>query len=140
MLAKFNKLVVISSHASFAYSDKSKGFKEVGKELGVRYIIHGSVRKLGPKMRITANLISTERENSIWSSNFDLSIDEVFDVQDKIAEQIVATIVGRVEEDTLNTLTAKRPENMDAYDLVLKGLEYAKKGNIVKTNIELKQA
>ena len=136
MLAKFNKLVVISSHASFAYSDKSKGFKEVGKELGVRYIIHGSVRKLGPKMRITANLISTERENSIWSSNFDLSIDEVFDVQDKIAEQIVATIVGRVEEDTLNTLTAKRPENMDAYDLVLKGLEYAKKGNIVKTNIE----
>ena len=136
MLAKFNKLVVISSHASFAYSDKSKGFKEVGKELGVRYIIHGSVRKLGPKMRITATLISTERENSIWSSNFDLSIDEVFDVQDKIAEQIVATIVGRVEEDTLNTLTAKRPENMDAYDLVLKGLEYAKKGNIVKTNIE----
>ena len=136
MLAKFNKLVVISSHASFAYSDKSKGFEEVGKELGVRYIIHGSVRKLGPKMRITANLISTERENSIWSGNFDLSIDEVFDVQDKIAEQIVATIVGRVEEDTLNTLTAKRPENMDAYDLVLKGLEYAKKGNIVKTNIE----
>ena len=136
MLAKFNKLVVISSHASFAYSDKSKRFEEVGKELGVRYIIHGSVRKLGPKMRITANLISTERENSIWSGNFDLSIDEVFDVQDKIAEQIVATIVGRVEEDTLNTLTAKRPENMDAYDLVLKGLEYAKKGNIVKTNIE----
>tara|TARA_S200000501_G_scaffold190210_1_gene179036 strand:- start:23583 stop:25316 length:1734 start_codon:yes stop_codon:yes gene_type:complete len=136
MLAKFNKLVVISSHASFAYSDKSKGFKDIGKELGVRYIIHGSVRKLGPKMRITANLISTEHENSIWSSNFDLSTDEVFDVQDKIAEQIVATIVGRVEEDALNTLTAKRPENMDAYDLVLKGLEYAKKGNIVKTNIE----
>ena len=78
-------------------------------------------------MRITANLISTERENSIWSSNFDLSIDEVFDVQDKIAEQIVATIVGRVEEDTLNTLTAKRPENMDAYDLVLKGLSMPKK-------------
>ena len=136
MLAKFNKLVVISSHASFAYNDKSKNYKEIGKELGVRYIIHGTVRKLGPKMRITANLVSTEHENSIWSNNFDLSVEEIFDVQDKIAEQIVATIVGRVEDDTLNALTAKRPENMDAYDLVLKGLEYAKKGNIIKANIE----
>ncbi|SVC75221.1 uncharacterized protein METZ01_LOCUS328075, partial [marine metagenome] len=63
MLARFNKLVVISSHASFAYREKSKSFKEVGRELGVRYIIHGSVRKMGPKMRITANLISTEHEN-----------------------------------------------------------------------------
>ena len=136
MLSRFNKLVVISSHASFAYREKSKNFAEIGRELGVRYIIHGSVRKLGPKMRITANLISTEHENSIWSNNYDLSIDEVFDVQDQIAEEIVATIVGRVEADSLNTLTTKRPENMAAYDLVLQGLEYAKKGNVIKENIE----
>ena len=136
MLARFNKLVVISSHASFAYREKSKSFKEVGRELGVRYIIHGSVRKMGPKMRITANLISTEHENSIWSNNYDLSIDDVFDVQDKIVEEIVATIVGRVEADTLNALATKRPENMAAYDLVLQGLEYAKKGNVIKENIE----
>ena len=136
MLARFNKLVVISSHASFAYREKSKSFKEIGRELGVRYIIHGSVRKLGPKMRITANLISTEHENSIWSNNYDLSIDEVFDVQDKIVEEIVATIVGRVEADSLNALATKRPENMAAYDLVLQGLEYAKKGNVIKENIE----
>ena len=136
MLARFNKLVVISSHASFAYREKSKSFKEIGRELGVRYIIHGSVRKMGPKMRITANLISTEHENSIWSNNYDLSIDEVFDVQDQIAEEIVATIVGRVEADSLNALATKRPENMAAYDLVLQGLEYAKKGNVIKDNIE----
>ena len=136
MLARFNKLVVISSHASFAYREKSKSFKEIGRELGVRYIIHGSVRKMGPKMRITANLISTEHENSIWSNNYDLSIDEVFEVQDKIVEEIVATIVGRVEADSLNALVTKRPENMAAYDLVLQGLEYAKKGNVIKENIE----
>ncbi len=136
MLSRFNKLVVISSHASFAYREKSKSFAEIGRELGVRYIIHGSVRKLGPKMRITANLVSTEHENSIWSNNYDLSIDEVFDVQDQIAEEIVATIVGRVEADSLNALTTKRPENMAAYDLVLQGLEYAKKGNVIKENIE----
>ena len=136
MLARFNKLVVISSHASFAYREKSKSFKEIGRELGVRYIIHGSVRKMGPKMRITANLISTEHENSIWSNNYDQSIDEVFDVQDKIVEEIGATILGRVEADSLNALATKRPENMAAYDLVLQGLEYAKKGNVIKENIE----
>ena len=136
MLSRFNKLVVISSHASFTYRDKSKNFKEIGKELGVKYIIHGSVRKLGSKMRINANLVSTKNENSIWSNNFDLSVEEVFDVQDQIAEQIVATIVGRVEADSLNALKTKRPENMDAYDLVLQGLEYAKKGNVIKENTE----
>ena len=136
MLSRFNKLVVISSHASFAYKEKTKNFNEIGKELGVQYIIHGSVRKLGPKMRINANLVSTENENSIWSNNFDLSVDEVFDVQDQIAEEIVATIVGRVEADSLNTIKTKRPENMDAYDLVLQGLEYAKKGNVIKENTE----
>ena len=136
MLSRFNKLVVISSHASFAYKDKSKSFKEIGKELGVKYIIHGSVRKLGPKMRINANLVSTANENSIWSNNFDLSVDEIFDVQDEIAEQIVSTIVGRVEADSINTIKTKRPDNMDAYDLVLKGLEYAKNGGVFKENTE----
>ena len=110
MLSRYNKLVVISSHASFAYKEKSKSFKEIGKELGVRYVIHGSVRKLGPKMRISAHLVSTKNESSIWANNFDLSVEEVFDVQDQIAEEIVSTIVGRVE--------------------------YAKKGNLFRENTE----
>ena len=136
MLSRYNKLVVISSHASFAYKEKSKSFKEIGKELGVRYVIHGSVRKLGPRMRINANLVSTENEKSIWSNNFDLMVEEVFDVQDKIAEEMVSTIVGRVEADALDNIKTKRPDNMDSYDLVLQGLEYAKKGNVMKENTQ----
>ena len=136
MLSRYNKLVVISSHASFAYKEKSKSFKEIGTELGVRYVIHGSVRKLGPRMRINANLVSTENEKSIWSNNFDLKVEEVFDVQDKIAEEIVSTIVGRVEADALDNIKTKRPDNMDSYDLVLQGLEYAKKGNVMKENTQ----
>lgn len=136
MLSRYNKLVVISSHASFAYKEKSKSFKEIGKELGVRYVIHGSVRKLGPRMRINANLVSTENEKSIWSNNFDLKVEEVFDVQDKIAEEIVSTIVGRVEADALDNIKTKRPDNMDSYDLVLQGLEYAKRGNVMKENTQ----
>lgn len=136
MLSRYNKLVVISSHASFAYKEKSKSFREIGKELGVRYVIHGSVRKLGPRLRINANLVSTENEKSIWSNNFDLKVEEVFDVQDKIAEEIVSTIVGRVEADALDNIKTKRPDNMDSYDLVLQGLEYAKKGNVMKENTQ----
>ena len=136
MLSRYNKLVVVSSHASFAYKEKNKNFQEIGKELGVKYIIHGSVRKLGPKMRINAQVLSTESDATVWTDNFDLSVDEVFDVQDEIAEQIVSTIVGRVEADVLSSLKAKRPENMGAYELVLKGLEYAKKGNVIKENTE----
>ena len=136
MISRYNKLVVISSHASFAYKHKSKTFKIIGKELGVKYIIHGSVRKLGKRMRINANLVSTDNEKSIWSDNFDLLVDAVFDVQDKIAEEIVSTIVGRVEADTLNSIKLKRPENLDSYDFVLQGLEYAKKGNVIKENTE----
>ena len=136
MLSRFNKLVVISSHASFAYRNKSKDFSEVGKELGVKYVINGSVRRLGKKMRINAQLVSTENKKSLWTNNYDLSIDEVFDVQDQIAEQIVSTIVGRVESDALETIKSKRPENMGAYELVLKGLDYARKGNVIKENTE----
>ena len=88
------------------------------------------------KIKDNANLVSTENEKSIWSNNFDLNVDEVFDVQDKIAEEIVSTIVGRVEADALNNIKTKRPENMDSYDLVLQGLEYAKRGNVIKENTE----
>lgn len=136
MLSRFNKLVVISSHASFAYKDKNKDFTEIGKELGVKYIINGSVRKLGKKMRINAQLISSDNKTSLWTNNYDLSVDEVFDVQDQIAEQIVSTIVGRVESDALEAIKLKRPENMGAYELVLKGLDYARKGNVIKENTE----
>ena len=135
MLSRFNKLVAYLKSPSFAYKDKNKSFKDIGNDLGVRY----NTRKRSKtwiKMRINANLVSTENEGRIWSKNFDLSVDEVFDVQDKIADEIVTTIVGRVEADHLNSLRTKRPENMAAYDLVLQGLEYAKKGNVMKENTE----
>ena len=136
ILAKFNNLVVVASQASFSYKDSSISIKDIGKELGVKYLIKGSVRKLGPKMRINAQLLATDRETSLWSNNYDLSSEEVFDVQDEIAGHIVSTIVGKVEDDVLENIKAKRPENMNAYELVLKGLEYARKGNVVKENLE----
>ena len=123
-LSRFRKLTVVSGNASFAYQDKSSSPKEIGRELGVRYILEGSVRKLGPRMRISTSLISADRENTVWSNNFDTTMDEIFDIQDELVETIVSTIVGRVEADALQELTSNRPENLAAYDVVLQGLEY----------------
>ena len=129
-LSRFRKLFVVAGNASFAYRDKNKSPKEIGRELGVRYILEGSVRKLGPKMRISANLISADRENTVWSNNFDTTIDEIFDIQDELVETIVSTIVGRVEADVVQQLASARPENLAAYDLVLQGLEHHRRSGV----------
>jgi len=134
VLSKYSKLLVVSSNASFTYRDKSKSPKEIGKELGVRYILEGSVRKLGQKVRIGAKLISADRENTIWSHNFDFTIDELFDIQDELVETIVSTIVGHVDDEEIKQLVRVKPDNHTAYDLVLQGLEYHRKSNVTLEN------
>ncbi len=134
VLSKYSKLLVVSGNASFTYRDKSKSPKEIGKELGVRYILEGSVRKLGQKVRIGAKLISADRENTIWSHNFDFTIDEMFDIQDELVETIVSTIVGHVDDEEVKQLVRVKPENHTAYDLVLQGLEYHRKSNVTVDN------
>ncbi len=133
-LSRYKKLTVVSSNASFSYRDKNKLPNEIGKELGVRYLLEGKVRKLGSKIRITSSLISTETESNIWSNNFDTTIDEIFDIQDELVETIVSTIVGSVEKDQIKKLSNSRPENMEAYDLVLKGLEYHRRSSVSAEN------
>ena len=134
VLSKYSKLLVVSGNASFTYRDKSKSPKEIGQELGVRYLLEGSVRKLGQKVRVGAKLISADRENTIWSHNFDFNIDEMFDVQDELVETIVSTIVGYVDDEDVKQLVRVKPENHTAYDLVLQGLEYHRKSNVTVEN------
>ena len=128
--------MVVSGNASFAYRDKPKSPREIGLDLGVRYILEGSVRKLGPKIRISATLISADRENTVWSNNFDTTLEDIFDIQDELVEMISSTIVGRVEADAIQHLTTSRPENFDAYDLVLKGLEHHRKSGVTQKDAE----
>ena len=133
-LSRYKKLVVVSSNASFSYKDKNKSPNEIGNELGVRYILEGKVRKLGPKMRITASLVSAESGTNLWSNNFDTTIEEIFDIQDELVGTIVSTIVGNVEKDHIKQLSNSKPENMKAYDLVLRGLEHHKRSSISAEN------
>ncbi|MBT6437902.1 MAG: adenylate/guanylate cyclase domain-containing protein [Rhodobacteraceae bacterium] len=136
-LSRFNKFFVVSTAASFAYRDKSKSPKEIGQELGVRYILEGSVRKLGSKMRISASLIAAERENTVWSNKFDTTMDEIFDIQDELVETIVSTLVGRVEAEEEKQLSLVRPENLAAYDLVLQGLVHHRRSGVTQENAQL---
>ena len=133
-LSRYKKLFVISSNASFSYSSKEKTSSEIGEELGVRYLLEGKVRKLGTKIRIVASLLSAENGNTIWSNNFDTSLEEIFDIQDELVQTIVSTIVGNVERDQVKQLSNAKPENMKAYDLVLQGLEFHRKSSISAEN------
>ena len=135
-LSQFRKLVVISGNASFAYRETKKSPAEIGEELGVRYILEGSVRKMGSRLRINANLIATAEGKTVWSNKFDANLDEIFDVQDDLIDRLVSTIVGRVEADEAQKINSARPENLDAYALVLKGLEFHKRGGVKKENAE----
>ena len=135
-LSQFRKLLVISGNASFAYRETTKSPPEIGKELGVRYLLEGSVRKMGPRLRISASLITAAEGKTVWSNKFDTNLDEIFDVQDQLIETLVSTIVGRVEADETQRINAARPDNLDAYDLVLKGLDFHKRGGVKKENAE----
>ena len=133
-LSRYKSLLVISSNASFSYSIKEKTVSQIGSELGVRYLVEGKVRKMGPKMRISVSLLSAEDENVIWSQNFYTTIDDIFDVQDEIVATIVAKLVGKVESDQVKKLANKKPDVMEAYDLVLQGLEFHRKSSVSAQN------
>ena len=132
-LSRFRSLTVVSGNASFSYRDKQISPKAIGKELGVRYILDGSVRKLGKKMRITTSLTNAQDESTVWSEKFDTTIDDIFDTQDEIIETIVATIAGKVEVNEAKRVSNARPENLTAYDMVLQGLEYHRRSNLTRS-------
>ena len=133
-LSRHRSLLVSASNASFSYRSKDKTTSEIGKELGVRYVVDGKVRKMGARMRISVSLLSAEDDKIIWNENYDTNLDEIFDVQDEIVESTVAKLVGKVENDQVKQLANKKPDVMEAYDLVLQGLEYHRKSSVSAEN------
>jgi TolB-like protein len=135
-LSKFKDLFVVSRNASFAYRDRNVDPREVGKDLGVTYCLEGSVRKLGPRIRITGQLISTRNGEHVWADSHDCSLDDLFDVQDEIVGSIVSTVVGRMELDAAAAARRKKPKDMAAYDCVMRGLEFHRLGGVTQTQAE----
>jgi adenylate cyclase len=123
-LSRFRQLFVIARNSSFQYRGGDVDVKRLGRELGVRYVVEGSIRKFGERVRITAQLIDAATGNHLWADRYDREIGQLFDVQDEVARTIVATLAGRVEEAEVRGAARKRTESLPAYECLLRGIEH----------------
>jgi len=124
-LARISWLSVIARNSSFIYKGKPIDVKQVGRELGVRYVLEGSVRKIGDRIRVTVQLIDAETAIHLWVERYDRELDDVFALQDEIAMSVIGAIEPNLRKAELDRIKRKRPDSLDAYDLVLQAMPYA---------------
>jgi adenylate cyclase len=120
-LSKLKNLTVIARNSSFTYKGKTVKIQEIGKDLGVQFILEGSVRKAGDRIRITAQLVDTESGHHLWAERFDRKLVDIFSVQDQITRQIVSALSIRLSSDEQKRLAGNVPSSFEAYDLFLRG-------------------
>lgn len=134
-LARFRDLFVVSKNASFALKGRSMDLKEAGATMGVAYCLEGSVRKMGARVRISAQLSDTRTGDQVWADRFDVPLDEIFDAQDRLAGRIVSTVAGRIEGSAaLVAAKSKRPSDLNAWDCLLRGLARHRIGGVTIDN------
>ncbi len=119
-IARLPWLFVIARNSSFTYKGKPVDVTQVARELGVRYILEGSVRKAGNRVRITGQLIDTNTSAHIWADRFDGALDDIFDLQDRVAASVVGKIEPRLRLSEIERASRKPPESLNAYDLYLR--------------------
>jgi TolB-like protein/class 3 adenylate cyclase/Tfp pilus assembly protein PilF len=124
-LSRFKSLFVIARNSSFTYKGKSVDIKQVGRELGVRYVLEGSVRKAGGRVRITGQLIDSATGVHLWADRFDSSLEDVFELQDKMATNVVGAVAPKLDEAEIERAKHKPVENLDAYDCLLRGMAHS---------------
>jgi adenylate cyclase len=123
-LSRFHSLFVIARNSSFAYRGESVDVRRVGRELGVRFVVEGSFRRSGNRLRIAVQLIEAASGNHLWAERYDRDIGDLFEVQDEVARTIAATLAGRLEAAELHSATRKHAGSLPAYDCVLRGIEH----------------
>jgi adenylate cyclase len=123
-LSRFRSLFVIARNSSFAYRGTSVDIRRVGTELGVRFVVEGSVRKSGNRLRLTAQLIEVGSGSHLWAERYDRDIGDLFDVQDELTRTIVSTVAGRLEDADVKGATRRPTGSLPAYDCFLRGIEH----------------
>ena len=121
-LSRVRWLSVIARNSSFTYKGKNVDVKQVGRELGVRYVLEGSVRKSANRMRITGQLIDTSTGAHLWADRFDGELEDVFELQDQVTAKVVGAIAPKLEQAEMERAKRKPTESLDAYDFYLRGL------------------
>jgi len=121
-LCRIRWLFVIARNSSFTYKDRAVDVKQVGRELGVRYVLEGSVRKAGSRVRITGQLIDAASGAHIWADRFDGEVRDIFELQDEVAASVAGVIEPKLRASEIDRASRKPTESLDAYDLYLRAL------------------
>ncbi|GEP59881.1 adenylate/guanylate cyclase domain-containing protein [Reyranella soli] len=127
-LSRFHSLFVIARNSSFSYKGKSLNIQQVGRDLGVRYLLDGSMRKSSNRIRVTGQLVDTLTGNQIWSERYDRVPEDVFAVQEELTQAVVAAIAPQIELTEQLRAARKRPENLSAYEIALRAYAHAAEG------------
>ncbi len=127
--SRFHELFVISRNSSFAFKGRTIDITEVGRSLGVEYLVEGSTRKSGNRIRVTAQLVEIETGKHIWADRYDRDLEDIFEVQDEVVRIITSTLVGRVTNDYRDQMLRKPTSNLGAYDCFIQGRELFYNGN-----------
>jgi adenylate cyclase len=124
-LSRVKDFFVIARNSAFAYKGRAAmDVRQVGRELGVRYIVEGSVRRVGERVRITAQLVETDSGNHIWSNKVDGAVTELFDLQDRMAAEVASAIQPSIRRAEVERARSKRPDSLAAYDMVMRSLPH----------------
>ncbi len=123
-LSRIKWLFVIARNSSAVYKGRAVDVRQIGRELGVRYLLEGGVRKSGGRLRITAQLVEAESGAHLWADKFDGEFEDVFDLHDHITERVVGIVEPSVQRSEIERSRRKRPESLDAYDLYLRALSF----------------
>jgi TolB-like protein/Flp pilus assembly protein TadD len=121
-LSQMRWLFVIARNSSFAYKGKSPDIRQVGRELGVRYVLEGSVRKAANRLRITSQLIDGSTGAHLWAGRFEGGLEDVFELQDDVTSSVIGAIAPKLEQAEIQRAKRKPTESLDAYDLYLRGM------------------
>ena len=132
-LSRFKSLFVIARNSSFTYKGKAVDIKQVGRELGVRYVLEGSIRRAGQRARITGQLIDAESGSHLWADRFEGTLDDIFELQDNVARSVVGAIASRLIGASETAAARKVPERWDTYDHYFRALSYVYKFDLAST-------
>jgi len=124
-LSRIKWLFVIARNSTFVYKGRAIDVKQVGRELGVRYVLEGSVRKSADRVRVTGQLIDVASGTHIWADRYDRALDDIFALQDKLTISVIGAIEPTLRQAEIERARRKRPNSLDAYDLYLRALPFA---------------
>jgi TolB-like protein len=137
-LSRFRQLFVIARNSTFTYKGRAVDVKQVGRELGVRYVLEGSVRRSDNRVRIAAQLIDSTTATHLWADRFDSTIENIFDLQDRLTASVVGAVAPQLQQAEIDRAKRKPTENLDAYDLFFRGMANLHEWTLDGTNEALR--